>query len=55
MKQLAITRFPGIPFVALSLAPSAAHPLQRPNGIGLPTNDGTTVQQIHGGWPCSGS
>lgn len=37
-------------FVALALAPAAAHVLQLPNKIGLPSADYLTVQQLYRGW-----
>lgn len=50
MKQVIITRFLSILFVALTLAPSAAHLLELPNKIGLPADAYLTVQQIYRGW-----
>ena len=54
MKQLAISRFLSIPFVALVLAPSAAHLLELPNTLALPADAHLTVQQIYRGWALLG-
>jgi hypothetical protein len=45
-----IAEFSSLLFVALALAPSAAHLLELPNKIGLPRADYFTVQQIYRGW-----
>jgi hypothetical protein len=50
MKQLTLTRFLSILFVALTLGPSAAHLLELPNKIALGADDYLTVQQIYRGW-----
>jgi hypothetical protein len=50
MKQLDLTRFLSILFVALTLAPSGAHLLELPNKIALQADDYLTVQQIYRGW-----
>lgn|SRR5690606_5979500 len=54
MKQVHITRFLSILFVALTLAPSGAHLLELPNKITLPADDYLTVQQIYSGWALLG-
>jgi hypothetical protein len=54
MKQLSITRFLSLLFVALALAPSAAHLLALPNKIALPANEYAVVQQIYRGWALLG-
>ncbi len=47
-------RFCSLLFVALALAPSAAHLLELPNKIGLSRDDYLTVQQIYRGWALLG-
>jgi len=47
-------RFLSLLFVALALAPSAAHLLELPNKIGLPRDAYFTVQQIYRGWALLG-
>lgn len=47
-------RFFSLLFVALALAPSAAHLLELPNKIGLARDDYLTVQQIYSGWSLLG-
>jgi hypothetical protein len=54
MKQLDLTRFLSILFVALTLAPSGAHLLELPNKIALRADDYLTVQQIYRGWALLG-
>lgn len=41
-------------FVALALAPAAAHLLELPNKIGLPRDEYLVVQQIYRGWALLG-
>ena len=47
-------RFLSLLFVALCLAPAAAHLLELPNKIGLSRDDYLTVQQIYRGWALLG-
>ncbi len=54
MNQITMTRFLSILFVALTLAPSAAHLLELPNKISLPAEAYLTVQQIYRGWALLG-
>ncbi|MGH8637272.1 MAG: DUF1772 domain-containing protein [Burkholderiales bacterium] len=54
MKQLDLTYFLSILFVALTLAPSAAHLLELSNKISLSADDYLTVQQIYRGWALLG-
>ncbi|MGH7540262.1 MAG: DUF1772 domain-containing protein [Gemmatimonadota bacterium] len=49
-----IFRFASLLFVALALAPAAAHLLELPNKIDLPAADYLTVQQIYRGWELLG-
>src|SRR5688500_10358899 len=51
---LTVARFCSLLFVALALAPSAAHLLELPNKIGLSRADYLTVQQIYSGWALLG-
>jgi hypothetical protein len=54
MKQLDLTRFLSILFVALTLAASGAHLLELPNKMALQADDYLTVQQIYRGWELLG-
>jgi hypothetical protein len=54
MKRVQYTGFLAILFVALTLAPSAAHLLELPNKISLSADDYLTVQQIYRGWAMLG-
>jgi Ni/Fe-hydrogenase subunit HybB-like protein len=47
-------RFFSLLFIALALAPSAAHLLELPNKITLSRDDYLTVQQIYRGWALLG-
>ena len=51
---LNITRFFGLLFVALVLAPALAHLLELPNKIGLSREEYLIVQQIYSGWALLG-
>jgi hypothetical protein len=54
MKQLSITRFLSLFFVALAFAPSAAHLLELPHKIAMPASEYAVVQQIYRGWAALG-
>lgn len=51
---LATVRFLSLLFVALALAPSAAHLLELPHKIALSHDDYLVVQQIYRGWALLG-
>ena len=51
---MSAARFCSLFFIALALAPAAAHLLELPNKIGLSRDDYLTVQQIYSGWALLG-
>lgn len=51
---VAVLRFVSLLFVALALAPSAAHVLEMPHKIGMSAADYLTVQRIYQGWALLG-